>query len=333
MSVNKNEEKMNVDFDELVVDYLTGNLRGKRAARFLEMIDEDENCAKRFDELNRLYAISLTPHYESGRNENWTRLHRRIRRQNKSIAVPRWVYVAAALVIGVVSGICMMSLMNDASSEGLFCEIVVPEGSRTHLTLPDSSVVWLNSGSRLSYSKNFGEENRDIWLSGEGYFEVHRDEEHPFIVSADQMKVKVLGTIFNFCAEEGASTEKVDLIKGKVEVSVGDGNTMVLAPGQQAVLDKETGVLSSAESDLFVSDWVNGRLSFVNIPMTEIFARLQKHFNVRIDVCDEHLAEEYFTGSIDLNLTLDEILAYLDVDKKYSVTMKDGIISVSAGTN
>ena len=67
--------------------------------------------------------------------------------------------------------------------------------------------------------------------------------------------------------------------------------------------------------------------------MTEIFARLQKHFNVRIDVCDEHLAEEYFTGSIDLNLTLDEILAYLDVDNKYSVTMKDGIISVSAGTN
>lgn len=324
---------MNSDFDELVLDYLTGNLSGERAAGFLEMIDKDVACAKRFDELNRLYAASLTPRYEADRNGNWMRLQRRIGKQGRAVTVPGWLYAAAALVIGVVSGISLMLLADDEPAEGVFCEVVVPEGSRTSLKLPDSSTVWLNSGSCLSYSKDFGKKNRDIRLTGEGYFEVRRDEKHPFIVSAGLMKVKVLGTTFNFCAEEDSGMARVDLIKGKVEVSAEGGNSLILAPGQQAVLDKESGVLSVACSEPFVSDWVNGRMSFVNIPMTEIFARLQKYFNVRIDVCDDRLAEEYFTGSIDLNLTLDEILDYLDVDEKYSMTMKGGVIYVSVGMN
>lgn len=321
---------MNADFDELVMDYLTGNLSEERTERFLEMIDNDDECAKRFDELNRLYAFSLMPRYEADRNESWAHLHRNLRRQRYSVSGLRWLYVAAALLIGVVSGLSFRYLMKDETADELFCDIVVPRGSRTSLILPDSSTVWLNSGSRLSYSKDFGRENREIRLCGEAYFEVRRDERHPFIVTADALKVKVLGTTFNVCADENSSTAKVDLINGKVEVTADSGSKLILSPGQRAVLDKETGSLTSANSEPFVSDWVYGRMSFVNMPMTEILERLQKHFNVRINICDDRLAEEYFTGSIDLNLALDEILDYLDVDKKYSVTMKSGIINVSA---
>lgn len=321
---------MNADFGELVMDYLTGNLSGERAGRFLEMIDNDKECAKRFDELNRLYAASLMPRYEADRKGNWKKLNSNLRRRGHSVSGLRWLYVAAALLVGVVSGLSFRYFMNDEVSDEVFCDIVVPNGSRTSLMLPDSSTVWLNSGSRLSYSKDFGRENREISLCGEAYFEVSRDEKHPFIVDVNSLQIKVLGTTFNVCAEENSGTATVDLIKGKVEVTADGGDQLVLFPGQRAVLDRSTGALSSTSSEPFVSDWVYGRLSFVNIPVTEIFERLQKHFNVRIDINDDRLAEEYFTGSIDLNLALDEILEYLDVDNKYAVTMKGGIIEVSA---
>ena len=320
----------NMDFDELVIDYLSGNLRGTKARAFLDMIDADEKYARRFDELNRLYACSLTPYFEAGRERNWKLLHRRMGRTSvKRIFVPGWFRLAAALVIGVVSGIGV-SMWRARDVQGqMLCEVVVPEGSRTSLVLPDSSTVWLNSGSRLSYAKDFGRKNRNISLSGEGFFEVRRDEKHPFVVSADALKVKVLGTVFNVCAEKNGDDVFVDLVKGKVEVTSETGESLILAPGHRAVLDRKTGKLASSLSVPFVSDWVSGRMSFSNAPVTEILARLQKHFNVRIKVLDDRLSEEYFSGSIDLGLTLDEILKYLDVDEKYSVTMRDGIIYVS----
>ncbi len=319
-----------MDFDELVIDYLSGNLRGEKARMFLDMIDSDAECARRFDELNRLHALSLSPYFEAGRERNWKLLRRRMGRTSvKRISVPGWFWLAAALVIGVVSGIGVSMWRDGDAQEQMLCEVVVPEGSRTSLTLPDSSTVWLNSGSRMTYSKSFGRKDRSVNLVGEGYFEVRHDGKRPFVVNTDALAVKVLGTIFNVSAYRGNDEVMVDLLKGRVEVAAENGNALTLTPGQQAVLERSSGRLTSGQSAPFVSDWVSGRMSFSNVPVTEILERLQKHFNVRIKVQDSRLAEEYFSGSIDLGLTLDEILKYLDVDEKYSVTMRDGVIYIS----
>lgn len=89
-----------MDFDDLVIDYISGNLRGVRVRTFLDMIDADERYARRFDELNRLYACSLMPHFEAARGRNWNLLHRRMKRASvKKFPVLRWLYVAAALLI------------------------------------------------------------------------------------------------------------------------------------------------------------------------------------------------------------------------------------------
>lgn len=323
----------NMDFDELVIEYLSGSLRGERVRTFLDMIDADERYARRFDELNRLYACSLMPHFEAARGRNWNLLHRRMKRASvKKFPVLGWLYVAAALLIGVVSGIGFSIWSNEDAQDQMLCEVVVPEGSRTSLTLPDSSTVWLNSGSRLSYTKDFGRKNRNISLCGEGFFDVRRDESHPFVVSMDALKVKVLGTVFNVCAEKNRDVVFVDLVKGKVEVMSENGDSLVLAPGQRAVLDRSTGKLAKSQSGPFVSDWVNGRMAFVNSPVTDILERLQKHFGVKIEVHDARLSEERFTGSIDLGLPLDEILDYLDVDEKYSVTMNGGVVYIASGS-
>ncbi len=336
--MKNSEEKMlnNADFDELAVDYLTGNLRGSRARAFLDMIDSDEECAERFDRLNRLYASSMAPHYEADRERNWKLLRRRIGKHGFGFRVPRWFYAAAVLAVGVLSGVAAAVLMNNnglfSSADSALCEVVVPDGSRTSIVLPDSTIVWLNSGSRMTYPRSFGRKSRKVSLAGEGYFEVRRDEKRPFTVSTDALDVKVLGTKFNVLAYEEDPCLSVDLLKGAVEVSAETGAVLRLSPGQRATLDRSTGNLISGESAPFVSDWVNGRMSFSNTPVTEILERLQRHFNVKIKVLDHRLSEEHFSGSIDLSMSLDEILEYLDVDGKYSVTMNDGVIYISEKT-
>ena len=316
-----------MDFDSLIIEYLTGGLRGENAREFLRIVETDEECARRFDELNRLYASSLTPYYESRREKNWEKLRRRIKETPFMVFKKRHSIAAAIAAIAVISGICAGVLgSRSGETEELLCEISVPEGSRTRLMLPDSSTVWLNSGARLAYAKDFGKKGRDVYLEGEGYFEVRRDERHPFTVSTEDLAVKVLGTVFNV-RENGNTT--VDLISGKVEVSTAEGLAMTLSPGERAVLDHSTGNLSKKLSEPFVSDWTAGRMSFTNTSMSEILTRLQKHFNVRIELQDNSLAQERFSGSIDLDMTLDEILRYLDVDGKYSVTMYGGVIRIS----
>ena len=77
------------------------------------------------------------------------------------------------------------------------------------------------------------------------------------------------------------------------------------------------------------ADWVNGRLSFINMPFPEILDKLQRHFNVRIEVLSKTAARESFSGSIDLRLSLDEILRYIDVDRKYSWSTTDGTLRLT----
>ena len=316
-----------MDFDSLIIEYLTGSLRGENAREFLRMVETDGECARRFDELNRLYASSLTPYYESRRGKNWEKLRRRIKGTQFRTFTKRHYIAAAIAAVAVITGVCAGIIgSRSEGTEELLCEIAVPEGSRTKLMLPDSSTVWLNSGAKLSYAKDFGKKIRNVYLEGEGYFEVHRDEKHPFTVNTEDLSVKVLGTVFNV-REDGNTT--VDLISGKVEVSTEEGLALTLSPGERAVLDHTTGSLSKKVSEPFVSDWTAGRMSFTNISMSEILARLQKHFNVRIELQDKSLAQERFSGSIDLSMTLDEILHYLDVDGKYSVTMEGGVIRIS----
>ena len=144
------------------------------------------------------------------------------------------------------------------------------------------------------------------------------------------LDVTVLGTSFNVQAYADARTVEVDLLKGRVEVAAADGRRLSLLPDRQARFDRTSGQFESHPAvTALAADWINGRLSFVNTPFREILDKLQRHFNVRIEVSSEKAAHESFSGSIDLRLSLDEILRYIDVDRKYTWTTTDGTLRLS----
>ena len=93
----------------------------------------------------------------------------------------------------------------------------VPRGGEYTVTLSDGTVVYLNSGSELRYPVAFGVERRDVFLSGEGYFEVAKDAKRPFFVNADKLKIRVYGTSFNVNTYNLANVETV-LVEGKIGI-------------------------------------------------------------------------------------------------------------------
>ena len=201
------------------------------------------------------------------------------------------------------------------------------------MILPDGSVVCLNSGSVLKYDPAFlRKKNREVYLIGEGYFEVQKNPEKPFIVHADDINVKVLGTVFNVRSYPEDSEIEVSLIKGKVNVFSASEtrDNVILAPDEQLTYDKRSGKMNHHHVDaLQTSQWTTGRLSFVNASVPEIMKAIERKYDVRIVIHSKYLDKEVFSGSISPKLTVEEILDYMDVDNKYSWSRSGNVITIT----
>ena len=130
-----------------------------------------------------------------------------------------WRYAAIIAVILAVG--CFSYWQGGVNVKDTFADISVeaPLGSRTKLYLPDGTLVWLNAGSRMTYSQGFGVDNRKVELEGEGYFEVQRNEKLPFFVKTKDLQLQVLGTKFNFRDYPEDHEVVVSLLEGKVELN------------------------------------------------------------------------------------------------------------------
>ncbi len=176
-----------------------------------------------------------------------------------------------------------------------------PYGTRTEMTLPDGSHVWLNSGSSLTYPLAFNEGTRTVNLSGEAFFEVESDSEHPFIVKTKSVDVLATGTAFNVKSYEADSITSVMLERGKVNVSSSaNAEGITLSPGNLLSLNEATGNTSVKEVDPYpYISWRDGVLIFIDTPMTEVFKRLGQIYNVDFVIGDPSLASHLYRATFD----------------------------------
>ena len=185
-----------------------------------------------------------------------------------------------------------------------FADIVVeaPLGAKTRLVLPDSTLVWLNAGSRIMYSQGFGVNDRLLELTGEAYFEVRRNEHKPFEVKTKEMSVVVLGTKFNFRNYMEDEEAIVNLVEGKVRLE----NRMkqmapcYLSPSEKVTLNKVTGemMIVRMKSD-DAMEWTSDRLFFDEVPLADIVRELNRSYNVRIRIMDRCLERHRFYAVFD----------------------------------
>ncbi len=165
---------------------------------------------------------------------------------------------------------------------GEFHVIHVPPGAEYNLLLADGTKVHLNSGSDLRYPVAFSGNQREVFLTGEAYFEVAHDQVYPFIVQADQLRIRVLGTSFNVTAYPGRDNIATTLEKGRIQIQHQERNYNV-TPGEQAVWDKISGQLTikKVETEFFTS-WKDGYYYFDNTALEEIMTTLALWYNMEI---------------------------------------------------
>lgn len=222
--------------------------------------------------------------------------------QQRTTVMRQWARWAAVVAMVVLVAL-LARQEGQYSMSSQFGDIVVetPLGATTQITLPDGTQVWLNAGSQLTYSQGFGVEQRNVSLQGEGYFEVAHDAEHPFAINNKNLKVRVLGTKFNFSNYDDDNWASVSLLEGSValESSIGNKtNSIKLKPNQRCMLDKQTGRLTVEDQDDCTSAklWTEGLLFFDEEPLEEIAHALQHSYNVKVHFESEDIRQIKFYG-------------------------------------
>ena len=211
-------------------------------------------------------------------------------------------------------------------------ETIAKPGAKSRLLLPDGSVVWLNSGSRISYPASFTDSLREVELEGEAYFDVAKDPGRPFTVHTRDIHIKVLGTVFNVkCYPEDDRTEAT-LISGLVQVQKtggGSGETLLLHPHEKVVVSRAPenvpagadiplpGAMTvkhlkenAADTAMAETAWVYNKLVFDGEDFREIAAEMERWYNVKIIINDSTVAGYRFHAKFE-NESITEVLAAL----------------------
>lgn len=189
-------------------------------------------------------------------------------------------------------------------------------GEKIKMVLPDSSVVYLGSASKLTWRRNFKGGLRDIRLEGEAFFDVRPDISHPFIVRTGRITTKVLGTSFNVYAYAADKAFSVAVKTGKVSVSENKGvdrTLSLLSAGMKLSYQQATGIWGT--SDIRAGDtdsWTHNRFVFKDQSLKTILVRLERYYRVHFDLKSPNLAFCRFNATFD-NKSITEVLDQLKI--------------------
>jgi transmembrane sensor len=236
----------------------------------------------------------------------------------------RWlIIVAVASVAGLISIFSWM-IFSDGNhlSQNNLHSVSTHFGSKSKLILPDGSTVWLNAGSKLSYDKNFGTNERRVTLEGEAFFDVVKMTDLPFIIQTQVIRIKVLGTTFNVKSYANEQTTETSLIRGKVEITINNRpeEKFMLLPDNKLIVSNE--IIEKAllikptqtkkriplvalerltyyekDSTIVETSWKENRLVFQDESFEDIARKMERWYNVVFVFENQNLKAERFTGS------------------------------------
>ncbi|ASU32050.1 FecR domain-containing protein [Mucilaginibacter xinganensis] len=190
-----------------------------------------------------------------------------------------------------------------------FTALQVPANQRKEITLADGSQVWVNAGSEIKYPKVFNSKVREVYLSGEAYFDIAHDAHKPFIIHTGNVVTTVLGTAFNIREDKSKNTIEITVTRGKVSVANGEKLLGVLTPNQQISFNtlKEEAIKGAVDANLVIA-WRQSELHFDDVSFADAVSQLRQRFNVKINFANEKLKNCRFTGTSLNGEKLDNIL-------------------------
>ncbi|PTN02624.1 FecR family protein [Mangrovibacterium marinum] len=236
--------------------------------------------------------------------------------------------VAAVMLVPLlIAGLYVVR--QNVSYANSITEIESPMGSRVHFKLPDGSAGVLNGGSNLSYTADFVK-NRNIQLTGEAYFEVAKDKQHPFTVKTTSADIRVLGTKFDVCAYPEAEDILTTLEEGQVQIyNKKQGSTELLSPGEQNVIRNSSGLMTTrqVETQLYTS-WRKDVLRIDNTSFEKVVKLMERWYGVNIELAPELKQSQNYTLTIKTE-SLREMLQLLKLTTPFNYQINGNKVTIT----
>ena len=303
---------------EILYKYIIGDASPEEKEAVVRWIDADKENMKEYLALCKLHTITI-----------WQQEPAPVVLEIISKGRKRWTLWSAgrellkiaaifAIAFSVVSIYYSRTEPETVPQEAIMQTIYVPAGQRAELTLSDSTKVWLNARTTLTFPSHFDGNNRSVTLDGEGYFSVTHNESKPFIVKTEQYDIKVLGTEFNVNAYKGNVLFETSLLKGSVRIeSANHKEGILLEPNKKAFT--EHGQLKTSpivQYDYFL--WKEGLICFKNMDFKQLMARFEKCYGIRIIIENQQVGDYVCSGKFRISDGIDNALRILQRDAKYT---------------
>jgi ferric-dicitrate binding protein FerR (iron transport regulator) len=337
------EKNISDSLGEAIAAYFSNKLTQSQAEDLLEWLGKSEENRNYLHELGKVwYASSQLSNKETDSAGAWIKLLDKIEADNirpmpgREIRIPISVLyrvAAAALLIGVLGIGSIFVFRSPQKKQAVsYFEATAPKGSRSFVTLSDGSTVWLNSGTKLRYQRNFGLEGRELFLEGEAYFVVAKNREMPFIVKTSDVSITATGTAFDVKAYSEENIIETTLESGEVRIDAlntarnKSGSAPVfLKPNQKAVFIKSSKDLNVSNSrqqphamqndqvlkiktvplrvDSLVdtkltTSWKDSRWIFKSEKLSNLAPILERRYDISITFRDSALNSYKFTGTL-----------------------------------
>ncbi len=305
--------------NELLQRYIKGDISEEDKKKVIEWLDESPDNMRELFSLHKLYDISI-----------WHKNKSLLSAINKKTKIIRPIYIeilkiAAIFIIAFVCTFFWKGSQKVNRTETMSQVINVPAGQRAELILSDGTKVWLNAKSSLTFPTLFDENNREVILDGEGYFDVKENTKKPFIVKTEQYNIKVLGTEFNVQAYKGKDLFETALLKGSVEIeAINHTEKRTLKPNELAFKDK--GHLKTIPISQFnYFQWREGLICFDDNTIAELLEKLQLYFDIKIIVNNKSILSHKFSGKFRFRDGVEHVLKTLQIKTKFNYLKSDDI--------
>ena len=326
--------------DNLLLKYIQGQAEPEEKNDILNRIESDAGNKEYYRKMRELWDLSLITGIDATtKNEAaYQQVSNRIQSEKRQISIVQPTLLKLLWNIGKIAAIVFITFfvsyyffVKQDKSVG-FSSIETPIGHRTKLTLPDGSVVWLNSGTTLTYPEQFSSKNRTVILDGEARFDVKHIQNKPFIVKTSDYSVTVLGTQFNVFAYNKSAIFETSLLEGSILLKENNNQNyqLKMKPGQQAAFNKAT-----AEKKIYdnvdvnnSTSWQYGLYSFEKVEFGRMLEKLSYYYNKKIIINNPEIAKYECTGKFQDNESLEHILNVIKISKpfNYKVTGENIII-------
>lgn len=326
--------------ESIIKKYLEGKCSDEEQKILLQWIRVEENLNE-FQRIKQECAVEVgkesipsmfVQDWKTIQNKMLEKLHQEAQQKQRTLNFFR--YAAILMVLLALPSLLYNFLQKPVSAPLVYTTVAADYGQISKVVLPDSTVIWVNSGSTIKYNNQFSNTNRDIELIGEAFFKVQHNAKIPLTVSSSVLQIKVLGTEFSVSAYPEEANIQVILEKGKVELTYTSDSQFKqeMKPGELASFNIEQKKLSidTVNTNLYTS-WKDGLINIYNLSLSELVLRLEKRYNQKFLV-DEKIKNLPYTFTIK-NEDLSSVLSLMEKITPVDVVQHGNVIELKYNQN